>query len=121
MERVCLRILVVTCTAGLLAACSTTTTIAALPAGATLDVKTSSQTTVPRSERYEVTTFGNYEFRGGAPGAEPFYGLLPLRFRGDYLALDILFLAPLAFKNLRSVYPYYEFDLESRVVRYRAK
>ena len=101
--------------------CAATTTLQSVPAGATLDVKTSSQSALPRTEKYQVTTFGNFEFQAKTPGAEPFYGLLPLKFNGGYLALDILFLAPLAFANLRSVYPFYEIDLEKRVVRYKRK
>ena len=91
------------------------------PVRGLLDVKTSAQTGLPRSESYQVTTFGNFEFRAQAPGKEPFYGLLPLKFNGGYLALDILFLAPLAFANLRSVFPYYEIDLDQRVVKYKRR
>ena len=54
-------------------------------------------------------------------GFEPFTGILPLKFNGGYLALDILFFAPAMFFNLREVFPYYEFDLEKRVVKYRLK
>ncbi len=50
---------------------------------------------------------------------DPMYGLVPLKFNGGYLALDILFFAPAMFFNLREVFPYYEFDSEEGVVRYR--
>jgi len=68
-----------------------------------------------------TTSFGNYEFRADAPGYEPLYGILPLKFNGGYLALDILFFAPAAFFNLREVYPFYEFDLDKKNVRYKIK
>ncbi len=49
------------------------------------------------------------------------YGLVPLKFNGGYLATDILFFAPAMFFNLREVFPYYQFDLESNEVRYKKK
>ena len=42
-----------------------------------------------------------------------------MKFNGGYLAADILFFAPAMFYNLREVYPYYEFDVENGVVRYK--
>ena len=55
-----------------------------------------------------------------SPGFDPLYGVLPLKFNGGYLALDILFFfAPAMFFNLREGYPYYEFDMDKRVVRYK--
>lgn len=56
---------------------------------------------------------------GYREGYEPFYGILPLKFNGGYLALDILFFAPATFFNLRGAYPQYEIDVQSRVVRHR--
>ncbi|MEX8520939.1 MAG: hypothetical protein AB3X44_20745 [Leptothrix sp. (in: b-proteobacteria)] len=105
----------------LLSACAATTTLGAAQAGATIDVKSSAQTVAPRTESYSATSFGNYEFRAQAPGHEPFYGVLPLKFNGGYLAVDILFFAPAMFFNLREVYPFYNFDVEKKVVKYRYK
>lgn len=76
---------------------------------------------MPRTETLTTTSFGNYEFRVQAPGRETLTGILPLRFNGGYLAADILFFAPAMFLNLREVFPYYEFDLEQWVVRYKDK
>jgi hypothetical protein len=67
----------------------------------------------------ESSTYPTYEFRAQLAGLDPFFGVLPLRFNGGYLAADILFFAPAAFFNLREVFPYYDIDLEKRVVRYR--
>ena len=119
MGRACLRIVVSALIPVLLVACSAKTSFNSIPTGATLDVKTSSQTAVPRTDSYRVTTFGNYEFQAQAPGKEPMYGILPLKFNGGYMALDMLFLAPLAFTNLRGVYPYYELDLDQRVIKFK--
>jgi hypothetical protein len=46
-------------------------------------------------------------------------GFLPLKFNGGYLAADILFFAPAAFFNLREAFPFYEFDIEKQVVKFR--
>lgn len=105
----------------LLAGCEATTSLAVLQPGATLEVKKSTATAVPRTETLTTTSFGNYEFRAEAPGFEPMTGILPLRFNGGYLAADILFFAPAMFFNLREVFPQYEIDLQQRVIRYKDK
>lgn len=104
-----------------LAGCSAMTTITATQPNAKVTIVKSTGTEVPRTESFSTTSFGNYEFRAEAPGYEPFYGILPLKFNGGYLALDILFFAPATFFNLREVYPYYEFDLEKKQVLYKKK
>jgi len=101
--------------------CTTTSTLGAPSAGTTVVVKTSAGSATPRTDTFQATSFGNFEFRAERPGAEPLYGILPLKFNGGYLAADILFFAPLMFVNLREPYPFYEFDLDKRVVRYRLK
>lgn len=107
--------------AGLAAGCAATTTLNASQGGTTIAVKESKQTDAPRTEEFGTTSFGNYEFLAESPGFEPFTGILPLKFNGGYLALDILFFAPAMFFNLREVYPYYEFDMQARVVKYKNK
>lgn len=113
------RMLSVMASAAVLAGCSAMTTISTTQPGGSVTVYTSTATTVPRTESFATTSFGNYDFKAEAPGFEPFYGLLPLKFNGGYLALDILFFAPAAFFNLREVYPYYELDVEKKQVKYR--
>jgi hypothetical protein len=104
---------------GMLSGCSTTTTFNAAQGGTTVAVKKSNQTSTPRSETLSTTSFGNYEFLAESPGFDPLTGILPLKFNGGYLALDILFFAPAMFFNLREPYPFYEFDLQNRVVKYK--
>lgn len=103
----------------LLSACAATTTMTSPQSGATLEVKTSDKTAVPRTESFQTTSFGNYEFRAKSGAQDPFYGILPLKFNGGYLALDILFFAPAAFFNLREVYTFYDFDIAKKQIRYR--
>jgi hypothetical protein len=105
--------------AAMLAGCVSTTTMSTVQPDAVLAVRTSEKVAAPRSESFTSTSFGNYEFRVEAPGQEPFYGILPMRFNGGRLAVDILFFAPGLFFNLRDVYPYYDFDVENHVVKYR--
>jgi hypothetical protein len=105
----------------LLFGCVATTTLDSAQGGTTIAVKKSAQSAVPRTEQFATTSFGNYEFLAESPGFEPFTGILPLKFNGGYLALDILFFAPATFFNLREVYAFYQLDLQQRVVRYRRK
>lgn len=76
---------------------------------------------VPSTVTLKDTSFGNYEFKAVAPGSDPFYGILPLRFHGGRLAMDILFFAPATMFNLRGVFPFYDLDVEKGVIRYKMK
>ncbi len=104
-----------------LAACASKTAINGAQRDITVQLKSSDSSTVPRNDKFSDTSFGNYEFQAKSANVQPFYGVLPLRFSGARLALDILFFAPATFFNLRSVYPFYEFDVEKQVVRYKRK
>lgn len=103
----------------LLAACSATTSLTALQPEAKIYIKDAKGQDAPRSETLSTTSFGQYEFMVTQEGQQPFYGLLPLKFNGGYLASDIIFFAPLAFFNLREVFPYYQFDVAKQCLRYR--
>jgi len=73
----------------------------------------------PAEKTYKTTSFGQYRFKATRADGEPMYGLVPLKFNKGYLVADILFFAPALFYNLREVYPFYEFDAEEGVVRYK--
>ncbi|MEO7323191.1 MAG: hypothetical protein ABIW82_00010 [Dokdonella sp.] len=105
--------------ATLLSACSSMTTLSAPHAGTQLLVK-DRHLTLPAHENMRGTSFGNYEFKASEEGFDPFYGILPLSFKGGHLAADILLFAPGAFFNLRAVFPFYEIDVEKSLIRYRA-
>lgn len=104
---------------GLLAACSATTQLTVADPATSVVVAGTQSVAVPRSEKLSTTSFGNYEFVASKPGTEPMYGVLPLKFNGGYLALDIVLFAPAIMFNLREVYPYYEFDVDQHVVRFK--
>ncbi len=103
-----------------LTGCSMATTISARPDVASVQLREKSYSALPATDRVKTTTFGNYEFKAENAGGEPFYGILPLKFNGGYLALDILFFAPATFYNLRGVFPEYEIDVAEQTIRYRS-
>ena len=102
----------------LVSACSSMTTISSPRAGTTLSLKERT-VNLPLTEKMKGTSFGNYQFKAVDDGADRFYGILPLRFKGGHLAVDIILFAPAAFFNLREVFPYYEIDVNQRVIRYK--
>ena len=104
-----------------LAACSTTTRLSSTHPDTTVVVK-GETVAAPTDHAVMSTSFGNYEFKATSPASDkPFYGLLPLQFKGGRLAMDILFFAPAAFANLRAAYDFYEFDMDNQVIRYKRK
>lgn len=102
----------------IISGCTAMTNIKSTQPGVTLKVTDKSYSTLPAKDEFGVTTFGNYEFVAKKDGHEPLYGVLPLKINGGYLALDILFFAPACFFNLREVYPYYDIDVEKKMIRY---
>ena len=103
-----------------LAACASTTSITSPEPDSVLSLR-EVRLELPAQHRLRGTTFGNYEFKAQAPGQAPFYGVLPLNFKGAYLAADILFFAPATFFNLRGAFPFYEIDVSKQVVRFKRK
>jgi hypothetical protein len=133
--RININLLIVATATLLLSACSTTAKISSLQNDALVQIKNDSTNkkvqdgrldhktayAAPRSESFPVSTFGKYEFKAVLPGREPFYGMLPRKFNGGMLALDILFFTPAMLINLNGVYPFYEFDIENKTLRYKVK
>ena len=104
-----------------LAGCMAVTTISSSQPGVAITIQDMSYKTTPITDKFSQTTFDNYEFETTKPGREPFYGILPLRFNTGFLIFDIFVFAPLTFFNLRQVYPYYQFDIEKRVLLFKDK
>lgn len=113
-----LRHITVAAFVAMISACSAMTTISSPHAGTTLALKDKTAS-LPLSQNMKGTSFGNYEFKAVDAGSEPLYGILPLRFKGGHLAVDIILFAPAAFFNLREVFPYYEVDVSQGVIRYK--
>lgn len=103
-----------------LSACSSMSSFESPQAGTRLMIKKDAMT-LPASRDLHGTSFGNYEFEAREADGDPFYGILPLKFKGGHLAADIILFAPAAFFNLRSVFPFYEIDVAAGVIRYKEK
>jgi hypothetical protein len=104
----------------LLGACSSLSTISSTHTGTVVSVQ-GKRLDLPATQKLKGTSFGNYEFKAVDADAAPFYGILPMKFKGGHLAADIILFAPAAFFNLREVFPFYEIDVKDGVVRYKNK
>jgi hypothetical protein len=104
----------------LIGACSTLSTISSTQSGTVVSIR-DKNLDLPASQNLKGTSFGNYEFKAVDKDAPPFFGILPLKFKGGHLAVDIILFAPAAFFNLREVFPYYEIDTMDGVIRYKNK
>jgi hypothetical protein len=110
-------ILIISATYFILSGCTAMTSIRTTQPDVSLQIKDKSYSSTPVVDEFVVRTFGSVEFVAKKDGRE-LYGLLPLKFNGGYLALDILFFTPAMLFNLREVYPYYEIDFDKALIRY---
>ena len=101
-------------------ACSTMSTISSKQPGTVLTIQ-DKKLDLPAQQNLKGTSFGNYEFKAVDGDAPPFYGILPMKFKGGHLAADIILFAPAAFFNLREAFPFYEIDVTGGVIRYKLK
>ena len=101
-------------------ACSSMSTISSKQAGTALTLQ-DKKFDLPSQQNLKGTSFGNYEFKAVSADAPPFYGILPMKFKGGHLAVDIILFAPAAFFNLREAFPFYEIDVKDGVIRYKLK
>src|SRR3982074_510565 len=106
--------------ATMLGACSSLSTISSTHPGTVVSVQ-GKTLDLPAKQSLKGTSFGNYEFKAVDADAPPFYGILPLKFKGGHLAADIILFAPAAFFNLREVFPFYEIDVKDGVISYKEK
>jgi hypothetical protein len=91
------------------------------PEGARIHIaKTDISGQAPVEGRVPRTTFGKYPVKISKEGSETFYGILPLNVSSGVILLDALFFAPAAFFNVQGAFPYYEFDLERNVIKYKS-
>lgn len=104
----------------LLSACASTTSMTARDPQTQINLR-GTVLELPAQHSLRGTSFGNYEFKAQAPGQDPFYGVLPLQFKGEHLALDVLLFMPAAFFNLRAAFKFYEIDVGNQVIRFKSK
>lgn len=107
----------------LLSACSSNTKISATDPDVVIKINTQEPVRIGDgvSRKLRDTSFGQYNFKASSEDGKAMFGIVPLQFRGGALAMDVLFFAPAAFFNLRGLFPYYEFDTERGVVKYKNK
>ncbi len=103
-----------------LGACSTLSTISSAQPGTVVQIQ-EKNLELPAKQNLKGTSFGNYEFKAVDANDPPFYGILPLKFKGGHLAADIILFAPAAFFNLRQAFPFYEIDVKDGMIRYKNK
>jgi len=110
------------CTAALLVACSSMSTIGSPNPGTTLELE-DKRLELPASTKVGRTTFGHYAFRvteSNKPDAKPFYGILPLAVRKGQLVAGIVLTAPvMLLTKLRGAFKFYEVDARKHAIRYR--
>jgi flagellar biosynthesis GTPase FlhF len=110
------------CSAALLAACSSLTTISSPNPGTKFELE-DKVLVLPASTRMGRTTFGHFAFRAtepARPDATPFYGILPLALRKGQLVAGIVLTAPvMLLTKLRGGFRFYDIDVERRTIRYR--
>lgn len=100
--------------------CSTMSTFTSIPPDAKVKIgKTNVLCATPCSGKIGGTTFGRYPVKVTKEGYETLYSNLPLKVKGERIVLDALLFAPAAFFNVQSSVPFYEFDLEQGIIRYK--
>jgi hypothetical protein len=104
----------------LVSGCTTTSHFSAVQDDVKITVgKTSINGTMPLDGTLSRTTFGRYPIKIIREGYEPIYGNLPLKVSPGIIVLDALLFAPAAFYNVQGSLPYYEFDMDKGIIRYR--
>lgn len=105
-----------------LAGCSAMTHMEPASTGTTIALRGTPRTELPRDEKLDSKSTGQYEFMATTPGGQTLYGILPLRVNGATMATSIALFAPaLAIGGFRDAYPFYQVDAESGVIRYKNK
>ena len=104
----------------LLQACSTLTHFEAVQPGSTLSMKAISKVALPADMQVDSKATGQHPFMAVSASGEKLYGLLPLHVNGGTMTTSILFFAPALFiGGFRDAYPFYQFDPDAGVLRYR--
>lgn len=98
--------------------CAAMTTVNSNAPNASIRIKEKYYYSQPVEDWFEVTTFGDYEFLIEEEGYQPLYGVLPLHINSRNLLFDIFLFFPAALFNLREVYPYYNIDVDRKIIHY---
>lgn len=105
-----------------LQACSTATRFETATPGATLTLSGKPQVTLPANLQIDSKATGQHLFKVVGPSGKEMYGLLPLHVNGGTMAGSIMFFAPALFiGGFRDAYPFYQFDPEGGLLRFKMK
>lgn len=104
------------------AGCSAVTHMEPVSAGTTIALRGMPRAELPRDEKLNSKSTGQYEFMATTPSGQTLYGVLPLRVNGATMATSIALFAPaLAIGGFRDAYPFYQVDPEAGLIRYKNK
>lgn len=103
----------------LLQGCTAMTKLDAARPGSTLAVRGLDRTELPRTEELKSKATGQHEFMAASPTGATLFGILPLRVNGGRMSMSIAFFAPALFGGFRDAFPFYEFDPDEGVLRYK--
>jgi len=122
MNRLSTRGMAATAALLLASGCSTTSHLVGAQPGTSLTLHGTPQMTLPHEEDLASKATGQYEFEARTSSGQSLYGILPLHVNGGKIAASILFFAPALFiGGFRDVFPYYQFDPDAGVLRYKSR
>lgn len=98
--------------------CTAMTTISSKQSNVSLRIENQTFSSLPAKNEFPVTTFGPYVYLAEKEGYDPLYGILPLSVDIGSVILDSLLFAPALFFNVRYVFPYYEIDIDKKLIRF---
>ena len=106
----------------LLSGCAAGTRFESAHPGTRLTIGDRQATELPAAVKLPSKSTGQHEFMAEASDGNRLYGILPLRVNGGKMAASIMFFAPALFLGgFRDVFPYYQFDVEDGVLRYKTE
>jgi hypothetical protein len=104
----------------LLEGCSAVAKFEGVQPGTTLSVRGMEPVKLPWEVKMDSKSTGQHEFMATAPGSQTMYGIIPLRVNATSLTASIMFFAPALFiGGFRDAFPFYQFDLEAGIVRFK--
>ena len=104
----------------LLQGCSVVAKFESVQPGTTLTVRGMEPMKLPWEVKLDSKSTGQHEFMVTTPGSPTMYGIMPLRVNATTLTTSILFFAPALFiGGFRDAFPFYQFDLEAGLVRFK--
>ena len=100
--------------------CANLTRFEAATPGTVLTVRGQERVELPKELELASKATGQHEFVATTPAGHKLYGILPLSVNSGAMAFSIAFFAPALFiRGFRDVFPFYQMDPETGLVRYK--